>query len=86
MALGIAQAWTRWAEDPNATDFNPDIHKFLPKPSFVSVVEDCFKQLWCGIFEVKCLVAEWIHFTLFGIILLTIKLKVYTLGAYELSN
>ena len=26
------------------------------------------------------LVAEWIHFTLFGIILPTIKLKVYTLG------
>ena len=25
-------------------------------------------------------VAEWIHFTLFGIILHTIKLKVYTLG------
>ena len=33
------------------------------------------------------LVAEWIHFTLFGIILPTIKLKVYTFGgAYELSN
>ena len=34
------------------------------------------------------LVAEWIHFTLLGIILPTIKLKVYTLwfGAYELSN
>ena len=26
------------------------------------------------------LVAEWIHFTLFGIILPTIKLKVYTFG------
>ena len=26
------------------------------------------------------LVAEWIHFTLFGIILRTIKLKVYTFG------
>ena len=26
------------------------------------------------------LVAEWIHFTLLGIILPTIKLKVYTLG------
>ena len=32
------------------------------------------------------LVAEWIHFALFGIILPTIKLKVYTFGAYELSN
>ena len=32
------------------------------------------------------LVAEWIHFTLFGIISPTIKLKVYTFGAYELSN
>ena len=31
-------------------------------------------------------VAEWIHFTLFGIISPTIKLKVYTFGAYELSN
>ena len=28
----------------------------------------------------KNLVAEWIHFTLFGIILPTIKLKVYTFG------
>ena len=28
----------------------------------------------------KCLVAESIHFTLFGIILPTIKLKVYTVG------
>ena len=28
----------------------------------------------------KSLVAEWIHFTLFGIILPTIKLKVYNLG------
>ena len=28
--------------------------------------------------EDSCLVAEWIHFTLFGIILPTIKLKVYT--------
>ena len=26
------------------------------------------------------LVAEWIHFTLFGIVLPTIKLKVYTFG------
>ena len=26
------------------------------------------------------LVAEWIHFTLFGIILHTIKLKLYTFG------
>ena len=26
------------------------------------------------------LVAEWIHFTLFGLILPTIKLKVYTFG------
>ena len=34
----------------------------------------------------ETLVAEWIDFTLFGIILPTIKLKVYTLGAYELSN
>ena len=32
------------------------------------------------------LVAEWIHFTLFRIILPTIKLEVYTLGVYELSN
>ena len=33
------------------------------------------------------LVAEWIHFTLFGIILPTIKLKVHTFwGAYELGN
>ena len=32
------------------------------------------------------LVAEWIHFTLFGIILPTIKLKSTLLGAYELSN
>ena len=33
------------------------------------------------------LVAEWIHFTLFGIILPTIKQYLYTfLGAYELSN
>ena len=31
------------------------------------------------------LVAEWIHFTLFGIILPTTKPKVF-LGAYELSN
>ena len=28
----------------------------------------------------RILVAEWIHFTLFGMILPTIKLKVYTLG------
>ena len=28
-------------------------------------------------------VAEWIHFALFGIILQTIKLKVYTFGAYD---
>ena len=28
--------------------------------------------------EVEALVAEWIHFTLFGIILPTIKLEVYT--------
>ena len=28
-------------------------------------------------FNVEALVAEWIHFTLFGIILPTIKLKVY---------
>ena len=32
------------------------------------------------------LAAEWIHFTLFGIILPTIKLKCILLGAYELSN
>ena len=33
------------------------------------------------------LVAQWIHFTLFGIISPTIKLKVCTFfGAYELSN
>ena len=33
------------------------------------------------------LVAEWIHFTLFGIIPPAIRLKVYTfLGGYELSN
>ena len=32
------------------------------------------------------LVAEWIHFTLFGILSPTIKLKVYTFGSYELSN
>ena len=31
------------------------------------------------------LVAEWIHFTLFGIILPTIKLKVYTLGGLTLN-
>ena len=34
----------------------------------------------------RTVVAEWIHFTLFGIMLPTIKLKVYTFGAYELSN
>ena len=32
------------------------------------------------VFGVPNLVAEWIHFTLFGIILPTIKLKVYTFG------
>ena len=32
------------------------------------------------------LVAEWLHFTLFGIILPAIKLKVCTSWAYELSN
>ena len=32
------------------------------------------------------LVAEWIHFTLLGIILPTIKLKEYTFWAYEISN
>ena len=35
----------------------------------------------------KRLVAEWIHFTRFGIIIPTIKLKVYTFwGLHELSN
>ena len=32
------------------------------------------------------LVAEWIHFTLFGIISPTVKLKSVLFGAYELSN
>ena len=31
------------------------------------------------------IVAEWIHFTLFGIILPTIKLKVYTFGGLTLN-
>ena len=38
-------------------------------------------------FCVFSLVAGWIHFTLFGIVSLTIKLNVHTFwGAYELSN
>ena len=45
---------------------------------------------WCSfggsLVTMRVLVAEWIHFTLFGITLPTIKLKVYTLKAYELSN
>ena len=33
------------------------------------------------------LVAKWVHFTLFGIQITSIELKVYTfLGAYELSS
>ena len=37
--------------------------------------------------DAEDLVAEWIHFTLFGIIVPTIKLKVQTFGGdYELSN
>ena len=37
-----------------------------------------------SIYGILILVAEWIHFTLFGIISPTVKLKVYR--AYELSN
>ena len=44
--------------------------------------EDCAAP-----FVVSGLVAEWIHFTLFGITIPITKLKVYTFGgAYELSN
>ena len=54
----------------------------------------CRSAEWRGVLQLKgfqsdtfFLVAEWIHFTLLGIILPTIKLKVYTFGgAYELSN
>ena len=30
--------------------------------------------------NIPCLAAEWVHFTLFGIILPNIKLKVHTFG------
>ena len=33
-----------------------------------------------SLLDMMVLVAEWIHFTLFGIIVPTIKLKVYTFG------
>ena len=41
-------------------------------------VEDVSGSRVAGFGEI--LVEEWIHFTLFGIILPTIKLKVYTFG------
>ena len=47
----------------------------------------CFCELpHTGTSLIDVLAAEWIHFTLLGIILPTIRLKVYTFGAYELSN
>ena len=44
-------------------------------------IEHCGAQTVHGK-PVVCLVAEWIHFTLFGIILPTVKLKVYTFWGF----
>ena len=49
--------------------------EWLPDAESQSAFSKC-EMLWLLV----ALVAEWIHFTLLGIILPTIKLKVYTFG------
>ena len=49
----------------------------MPKP--IRFIPGCYDGCYDELFLSRgSLVAEWIHFTLFGIILPTIKLKVYT--------
>ena len=51
-----------------------------PVPSADPIVDPFMRGLGFSGSKSTSLVAEWIHFTLFGLVSSTIKLKVYTLG------
>ena len=62
---------------------NPELNPGkLPSLVFQALLKlEAVTEPWVPLHKViKNLVAEWIHFTLFGIILPTIELKVYTFG------